>query len=247
MPRKPAKVLDAEPVLEAVPELATEPRHLTAVHPTPPPAYYKAWPGGRAEEVCPEGLRCLDDADVVNRLFVGAVRGSAKTHRDCLQEIRDMENKNRVLQMRAVAMSGEIDKRVASIIADFNTRPSALEEEGEEENDNGRRAGDLIRQLQDTSQQRAEGIMHVDRWHSDNAHLGSDYGREVDEPEVLVFLKEELARINEQRARPQAEEEGEEPPEPQEPLRSEKVEGLDMTEPANWHGSGQWDRMMSGK
>ena len=54
MPRKPAKVLDAEPVLEAVPELATEPRHLTAVHPTPPPAYYKAWPGGRAEEVCPE-------------------------------------------------------------------------------------------------------------------------------------------------------------------------------------------------
>jgi hypothetical protein len=236
-----------EAVLESVPELRVEKKVVDHGGSKPPfTPYYKSWPGGRHDDVPVEGLRCLDDASVVNRMFIDAIGGSAANRQNCLQELREMEEQNTVFQMRSKAMNAEISKKVAGILEEYDRH----EADGTEmDGDKGRKAAELIRQLQDTGERRCDEVMQVERWHKDNENLGESMEGELDEPDVIYFLKEELKRVNEERAAALENESGDEDEGDgagdveAKPLEPAIIEGLDMSDPASW----DWNAMMSGK
>ena len=234
-------------VLESVPELRVAKKAPADPSAKPPfTPYFKSWPGGRHDDVPIEGLRCLDDAAIVNRMFIEAIGGSASNRHNCLQEIRDMEERNKVFQMRAKAMNHEIQKKVGSILEEYDMR---TDDDGDGEEDRGRKAIELIRQLQETGEHRAEEIMQVERWHADNVNMAEQMEGDLDEPDVVYFIKEEMKRVNAARAAhangdDESGEEGEKGDVAEQPqLEPAVIEGLDMSDPSSW----DWNAMMSGK
>jgi hypothetical protein len=71
-----------------------------------------------------------------------------------------MEAEQRLFQARAKFTKGEIQKKVALILQEFEDRQAEQEDKGAEA-ENGRQALELLRTLQDHGEQRCEHIMNV--------------------------------------------------------------------------------------
>jgi hypothetical protein len=171
------KICDLEPGLGSVPELTVAPGLRPGMTNGVVP-FYKAWPGGRAKHTeLSQGVGCADDAEVVSRVHQDVIGGASKRASASLREIREMEAEMRAFQLHAECIKAERLKEVARILSAFNSKAEG-EGEGEEGErlEKGRRAAELLRQLQVHGQQRCEEIIAVEQWHDANRTLGEQVG-----------------------------------------------------------------------